>query len=58
MDFKRPDRPENIPDHYWELIQLCWKEKPEELPTFEEITKLLKSDKFALKEFGMKTNLD
>ena len=38
----RPVRPENIPDHYWELIQRCWKEDPEERPTFEEITELLK----------------
>lgn len=38
----RPKRPNNIPDHYWELIQKCWKQNPDERPTFEEITEILK----------------
>lgn len=54
----RPKRPNNIPDHYWELIEKCWKQNPDERPTFEEITEILKNDKFALNEFGMKTNMD
>ena len=31
---------------------------PRERPSFEEIVELLKDDKFALEEFGMKTNLN
>ena len=55
---ERPVGPENIPDHYWELIQQCWKQDLEERPTFEEITELFKNDKYAFNEYGMKTNLD
>lgn len=55
---KRPMKPESIPDIYWDLIQQCWKQNPAERPTFEEITEILKDDKFAIEEFGMKTNLD
>lgn len=51
-------RPENISDPYWELVQSCWKQDPSERPTFQEITNILKDDKFAIEEFGMKTNLD
>ncbi|KAK8886512.1 hypothetical protein M9Y10_041976 [Tritrichomonas musculus] len=54
----RPKRPANIPDHYWELIQNCWKQNPQERPTFEEITEKLRDDKFALHEFGLYTNMD
>lgn len=55
---KRPMKPESMPDIYWDLIQQCWKQNPAERPTFEEITEILKDDKFAIEEFGMKTNLD
>ena len=51
-------RTENISDAYWELIQRCWSQDPEERPTFEEIVEELKDDKYAIKEFGMSTNLD
>ena len=54
----RPTRPENMPDSYWELIQKCWKENPNDRPTFAEIVEELKDDKYAIEEFGMKTNLD
>lgn len=54
----RPVKPASIPEHYWELIQKCWKGKPNERLTFEQIVNLLKDDKYALEEFGMKTNLD
>lgn len=54
----RPKRIDAIPDHYWDLIQMCWKEVPEERPTFDQIVTILKDDKFALEEFGLKTNLD
>lgn len=53
----RPVKPEGIPEHYWELIQRCWKQNPDERPTFDEIVNLLKNDKYALDEFGLKTNL-
>ncbi|KAK8880935.1 hypothetical protein M9Y10_003641 [Tritrichomonas musculus] len=54
----RPPKVDCIPDHYWELIQKCWNKDPAERPTFNEITEILKDDKFALNEFGMKTDLD
>ncbi|KAK8857734.1 hypothetical protein M9Y10_016142 [Tritrichomonas musculus] len=54
----RPRRPSEIPDHYWELIQKCWKHDPSERPTFEEIVNILKDDKYALEEYGMKTDLE
>lgn len=55
---KRPKRPKSIPDCYWELVQKCWDQIPGNRPTFEEITEILKDDKFAIEEFGMKTDLD
>ena len=55
---KRFKRPNSIPDSYWDLIQKCWAQDPEQRPTFEEITEELKSDRFILEEFGMKTNID
>lgn len=48
----------SIPKAYWELIQRCWKQDPNERPIFEEITEDLKSDKFVTEEFGNKTDLD
>ena len=55
---ERFKRPKEIPDHYWDLIQICWKNDPSERPSFNEIVKILKEDKYAIEEFGMKTNLD
>lgn len=37
---------------------MCWKQNPEDRPTFNEIVEILKNDKYALEEFGKKTNLD
>ena len=51
-------RPENIPDPFWDLIQACWKQNPEDRPTFDQITSELRNDKYALDEFGVKTDLD
>ena len=53
----RFERPQAIPDDYWDLIERCWHQFPEERPTFEEITDILKNDIYALEEFGMKTDL-
>lgn len=55
LRFKKPN---HVPEHYWELIQKCWKQEPSERPKFEEIVEILKDDKFALEEFGMKTDLN
>ena len=55
---KRPEYREEIPIHYWELIEECWKPNPNDRPSFDEITRILKNDKFALTEFGMKTDLN
>lgn len=54
----RPARKENIPDVYWELIQQCWKQDPNDRLTFDEIVEILRNDKYALEEFGMRTDLD
>lgn len=54
----RPMRQDNIPDCYWELIQKCWQQNPDDRPTFEEIVNILKDDKFALNEFGEETDLN
>ena len=51
----RPARKENIPDVYWELIQQCWKQDPNDRLTFDEIVEILRNDKYALEEFGMRT---
>lgn len=51
-------RPPIIPDHYWKLIQHCWNQSPDERQSFEEITQLLRDDRFALNEFGDPTDLD
>lgn len=55
---QRPKRPDLISDPYWELIQKCWKQNPDERISFDEIVEELKSDKFAIEEFGMKTDLE
>lgn len=54
---ERPERTKNIPECYWELIQKCWAINQCDRPTFDEIVETLKDDKFALEEFGMKTDL-
>lgn len=58
LDTSKLPKIDFIPDHYWDLINKCWKNKPEERPTFEEITEILKNDTFALDEFGVKTDLN
>lgn len=55
---KRFKRPKNLPDQYWELIERCWDDVPLHRPTFDEIVEELKNDKYAIEEYGMKTNLD
>ena len=49
---KRPIRQNNIPDCYWQLIERCWKQKPEERPAFAEITEILKDDQYVLHDCG------
>ena len=55
---KRPIRSAAIPDKYWDLINMCWQQKPEYRPTFEQITRLLRSDDYAIEEFGQQTDLN
>lgn len=54
----RPVKLNNIPDHYWELIEYCWDDNLDSRPSFNEIVEILKDDKYALTEFGVETNLD
>ena len=51
-------KPDSIPEHYWNLIQKCMDNDISKRPSFEEITEILKNDKYAIEEFGMKTNLE
>jgi hypothetical protein len=38
-----------IPDPIWELIEMCWKQNPEERPTFSRIVDMMKSsDRYVL----------
>ena len=55
---KRPKLSKEIPEPYIELIEKCWHQNPDERPTFEQIVEMLKYDKYAINEFGMKTDLD
>ena len=58
LEGKRLNKPSNIPDPYWELIEKCWDNDPYKRPTFDEITEYLKDDKYAINEFGMTTDLN
>ncbi|KAK8896538.1 hypothetical protein M9Y10_014446 [Tritrichomonas musculus] len=58
VEGKRLNKPSNIPDPYWELIEKCWDNDPNKRPTFDEITEYLKDDKYAINEFGMTTDLN
>ena len=53
----RPKLTDDIPVHYRKLIENCWHSDPELRPTFEQITEILRDDKYALEEYGMKTDL-
>ena len=37
----RPDRPNNVPDFSWDLIQRCWNSDVKERPSFHEIVRNL-----------------
>jgi hypothetical protein len=46
---ERMKRVPEIPDRFWELISACWRQEPENRPSFAEITdKMLKSNDFVL----------
>ncbi|OHT04697.1 hypothetical protein TRFO_27695 [Tritrichomonas foetus] len=53
----RPIKTPAIPDHYWEIITKCWDKDPEARPTFQAIVNILKQDKYALEEKGVKTDM-
>lgn len=55
-DGKQPNQ-HIMPDAYMELIKLCTKKDLYSIPTFNEITEMLKDDKFAFELFGKKTDL-
>lgn len=58
VEGKRLNKPSNIPSPYWELMEKCWDNDPNNRPTFDEITEYLKDDKYAINEFGMTTDLN
>jgi hypothetical protein len=42
-------RKPGIPDAIWELIEMCWKQNPDERPTFSRIVDMMKSsDRYVL----------
>lgn len=51
------ERTSAIPHHYLQLIRRCLDPERYQRPSFDQITTLLKDDKYALEEFGMKTDL-
>lgn len=55
---KSMNRLENMPDCYWDLICKCRDNVLQNIPSFDEIVEILKHDKFALNEFGRKTDMD
>lgn len=57
-DGHRPELPKEIPKCYCELISSCWFDNPEDRPSFATIVDYLKDDKYALEEYGMKTDLN
>jgi hypothetical protein len=49
MGGARFTRKPGIPDAIWELIEICWKQNPEERPTFSRIVDMMKSsDRYVL----------
>ena len=47
-----------IPDHYREIINKCLDENIKKRLSFDEITEILRNDKYALEIGGIKTDLD
>lgn len=54
----RPKKSDKIPELYWDLLCKCWAQDPEERPTFTEITSILRSDEYAIEEYGQQTDLN
>ncbi|KAK8835484.1 hypothetical protein M9Y10_046127 [Tritrichomonas musculus] len=54
----RHEKTEMIPENYWNLLQMCWNQNPEERPTFGEITRIIHNVIYAHEEFGVKTDLE
>lgn len=53
----RPLKPDLMPDCYWDLVSACFSQDPSDHPSFHQIVETLKDDKFAIQEFGMKTDI-
>lgn len=54
----RPERPNLIPNCYWDLVCRCWNFDQKKVPSFDEIVELLQNDIYAIDEFGMTTDRD
>lgn len=52
----RPDKPDLMPECYWNLVSKCWDQNQNKRPSFDEIVDTLKNDMFAIDEFGMNTD--
>ena len=58
MKGQRLKKKDCIPKIYWELITKCWDQQPENRPSFSEIVKELKNDKYAIADNGILTDLN
>jgi serine/threonine protein kinase len=58
IEGKRLDKPEGIPENYWDLLTKCWAQNPEERPTFVQVLQIIESwgedIKYALRNEGDK----
>lgn len=45
-----PKKPENVPNCFWELIEKCWSVDHNKRPSFEQITNILKDEKYKISE--------
>ena len=43
IEGKRLERPDEMPDNYWALIEQCWQQEPEDRPLFPQIYATLAS---------------
>ncbi|ELP85751.1 hypothetical protein EIN_281120 [Entamoeba invadens IP1] len=43
IEGKRLDKPAGVPENYWDLTTKCWKQNPEERPTFSDVLKIIES---------------
>jgi len=43
IEGNRLDKPNGIPDNYWDLLTKCWAQNPEERPSFTQVLQIIES---------------